>query len=375
VCPRYCASIVATALYLGWVSCPFILAQELDSESPPAAGALPKEQAWLARLPDAPSAPGALDGERVYVPISGRLVALERTTGRLTWTADIDTPWPPVVAGTSLWVGTATHLIELDPEDGTRRQAVLLESPLTAPVSAAPPYLFLSTADGSLTAINMPDGAVRWRVATGGVSRVGAAAASDAVVVALEDARVLAMTLADGRLRWTRTLTGTLGLPAIAAGRVLVGSSDNAVYALEAQTGDLAWRRATGGDVLGIVALERTAYVVSRDHVIVALDAASGNLRWRQVTPTRPVAGPCLVEGVLAIAGLDPILAGYETGSGRPAGTFVFGEGVDPSVRLAGPPLAAPAVRAADAVIAVVTRDGQVVGLRAATAEPPPASP
>src|SRR4029078_7612420 len=62
---------------------------------------LPVVQEAIVTLDCLPSAGGAMDAERVYIPIQPeKLVALSRTTGAKVWTRDIDATWPPTcVAG------------------------------------------------------------------------------------------------------------------------------------------------------------------------------------------------------------------------------------------------------------------------------------
>src|SRR5512132_2528028 len=55
---------------------------------------LPVVQEWVATLDDLPTAGGAMDAERVYIPIQPeKIVALSRTTGMKLWTRDIESTW------------------------------------------------------------------------------------------------------------------------------------------------------------------------------------------------------------------------------------------------------------------------------------------
>ena len=58
----------------------------------------PAEQAWIVTLPSPTSAGGAMDDERIYVPLqSEELTALDRATGDVVWVRAIESAWPPVV--------------------------------------------------------------------------------------------------------------------------------------------------------------------------------------------------------------------------------------------------------------------------------------
>ncbi|MGA2619216.1 MAG: PQQ-binding-like beta-propeller repeat protein [Thermoguttaceae bacterium] len=131
------------------------------------------------------------------------------------------------------------------------------------------------------------------------------ATAAGTLVFATEtDGSITALDLATGRVRWTFPTAGRLfAPPTIADGRCFIGSGDGQLYCVEANTGRPLWRYRVApadrrimvyGDLLstwpitgGALVHEGVVYAVAGildgdgTHV-VALDAASGTLRWRQ---------------------------------------------------------------------------------------------
>src|SRR5258705_13332503 len=80
---------------------------------------LPVVQEWTATLEDVPSAGGAMDDERVYIPIAPEhIVALSRSNGATLWTRDIESMWPPVVIGDSIFVAASDEIHALASETG-----------------------------------------------------------------------------------------------------------------------------------------------------------------------------------------------------------------------------------------------------------------
>src|SRR5258705_6872643 len=66
---------------------------------------LPVSQEWVATLDAAPSAAGAMDAYRVYVPLQPeQIVALSRVSGARVWTRDIESKWPPLVVNDAVLV-------------------------------------------------------------------------------------------------------------------------------------------------------------------------------------------------------------------------------------------------------------------------------
>src|SRR5687767_6577052 len=80
------------------------------------------EAAWTVTLPAPPSAPGALDDRRVYIPLrSNLLVALDRETGVLAWSRAIETASPLLAADNSLYVVAGERIHALNVLDGADR--------------------------------------------------------------------------------------------------------------------------------------------------------------------------------------------------------------------------------------------------------------
>ena len=170
--------------------------------------------------------------------------------------------------------------------------------------------VYVGSTDGSLHAVNRPDGTQRWKFDTRGPVSSSPAYHDGLVYVASVDGNLYAVDAAAGTLRWSFATRGErrftapgihgaiprtermpdpfdvfLSSPTIAGGLVYVGSGDQHVYALDAATGTLRWSFATGDVVHASPAVAAgLVYIGSWDRNLYALDAATGRERWRYTT-------------------------------------------------------------------------------------------
>jgi outer membrane protein assembly factor BamB len=311
-----------------------------------------------------------MDADRVYLPLeTNHVVALSRANGAEIWTSQdaMATSSPPIAAGGSVFVVSSGAIYEMDPATGKTRRKMPLPGRPTGPMSLARSLLLVPIEPDQLIAIRISDGQVAWTTDMGAPARVPAAIDTGRSVayLALSDGRLAAHALDMGQRLWIETIGGVLGAPLLARDHVLVASSDHTLYARHAATGREAWHWATGGDILGMVATGETVYLVSLDNTVLALNRGSGNQRWLTPLTTRPVAPPRLVGRQVLVAGVGPVLAGFDATTGVAGATFVL-EGDLETAALDRPLLVAPDARdASDAGVILIMRDGRVLGLRA----------
>jgi outer membrane protein assembly factor BamB len=301
-----------------------------------------------------------MDDLRVYVPLDGEhFAAIDRETGAILWSVDIESAWPPLVYDGVLYLAASDELHALDAANGNRRWRVPLPRGAMAPMAMTPAALIVLGPPDSVLAFNISDGSVLWSRSLGGRSgRVSMVASETDVFVTLAD-RVMRVALADGAIRWDRTLPGEIASLTTARDRVFAGSTSNEIFALDPDRGRLLWRFRVGGDVIGIAATADLVFVASLDNVVRGLNRSNGNQIWKRPLTTRPVGSPQVFDGVVAVSGADTV-ATFNTRTGAPIGTFT-----SPSL-LQGRPLvdATPAPFAVSVV--AITRDGRALGLRPA---------
>lgn len=327
---------------------------------------LPVVQEWAATLDDLPSGGGAMDGERVYIPIQPeRLVALSRVTGSKLWTRDIESKWPPLVIGDTLFVVASDEIHALDAATGTERWRIPFEHQLTAPLSATAASIIAVAEKGLVVALAPADGQMRWMRELGAVSRFAPALDGMHAIFALDDSRVVAVQLMDGRVEWEQKLDGKLNQPSFARDRVFVGTNTNFLYAIDNDNGRLAWRWKTGGDVIGASGdAKGGAYYASLDNVLRAVNRSNGNQRWIKEIPTRPLLPPqtfgdgMAYDEIVVLTGVTSEIDAFAAKTGAVVGMY------QPPSDLQGPPLIDPVLQPYQVAMVVITRDGRAIGLK-----------
>ena len=327
---------------------------------------LPAVEAWVATLDDLPTAGGAMDAARVYVPIQPeRIVALSRATGSKAWTRDIESKWPPLVMGDAVLVVASDEIHALDAVTGNERWRIPFDHQLTAPLTATTASILAVAEKGLVVAFAPVDGRTLWMRDLGAVSRFPPAIDGMRAVFALDDGRVVALQLMDGRVEWEQRLDGKLNQPSFAPDRIFVGTNTNVLYALDNDNGRLAWRWKTGGDVIGTSGdAKGGAYYASLDNVLRAVNRGNGNQRWIKEIPTRPLLPPqvfgdaMIYEEIVVLTGVTSEIDAFAAKTGTVVGMY------QPPSDLEGAPLIDPMLQPYQVAMVVITRDGRAIGLK-----------
>jgi outer membrane protein assembly factor BamB len=309
----------------------------------------------------APTAGGAMDNERVYVPVEGGgLRAFARETGEPIWDAVLETTWPPVPGNTSLFVGSPGRVVALDAETGGVRWSRPLSADCSAPLLLLRDSIVAATDNGEVLALRTEDGGVIWTRQVGSRTRhtVARLVSRDAIVLVLDDNRIIALETKSGSVLWERSLPGTLSAPATARDRVFVGSTNNFFYALDSDSGEEAWRWRTGGDVVGAAAADDRVYFVSLDNILRGVNRSNGNQQWKAQIPTRPSTPPIAVGDVVVMVGVAPRLDGFVGKTGAVLGSYTA------ATDLVGAPAIDANLQPFRVALAVFTRDGRITALR-----------
>ena len=328
-------------------------------KKPEAAPLLPAEAAWTRTLPAAAAAAGAMDDQRVYVPLRDTsFVALDRETGATAWMRSMQALTGPTVGDGQVYVVTAGAIRSLESASGQDRWSTVLESAVTAPLVLDSGLLIAMTAAGEVVALRATDGQVMWRRSVGAGSAHPAVASGDgALYVSLSDSRLVALALDTGEIAWEQRLTGTISEPAAARDRVFVGSTDNFLYAFH-RNGRFEWKWRNGGDVIGVATEGDVVYVASLDNIIRAVNRGNGNQRWKKSTVTRPTFPPRTIGGTVVLAGIKPAISTFVGTTGEAQGTFAA----------AGEPIGAPLIdtdlKPFRVALVTITREGLVEALR-----------
>ena len=207
-------------------------------------------------------------------------------------------------------------------------------APLSAP-AVVNNTMYVSTYDdngGTLYAIDVPDGEVRWLFPMGSDVASSPSVSHGTVFVATNDpsasnpGKVYMIDAADGSALWSfSSEQRILSTPAVVDDTVYLGGLDNRLYALSPINGEIEWVYDTGAEIRGSPAVvDGTVHIGTKNNngSVFAVDADDGSVEWRSADETGPVVSSLAVVGGTVYAGsTDGVLWALETGSQGEAGT------------------------------------------------------
>ncbi|GAA3761851.1 PQQ-binding-like beta-propeller repeat protein [Plantactinospora mayteni] len=245
---------------------------------------------------------GYLPGARLGLP--GRPTAPTGPQLRWTFSAAVETHAGPVVAGDTVYLGSADGILyALDAATGTVRWTHPIPEPDTT-LTVADGVLYLAGSE-LLSALDVDTHQLRWSYRVGGSLRSTLSAADGLVYLADQHGSLgptlYALDQATGQLRWTRDLGHLDGTgPTVAHGLVYVGG-DHTLYALDARTGAVRWSYPELPGPVGAapVVSERAVHITAADSYLGAFDLWDGRKLWSHEADL--VASPVVRDDTLYV--------------------------------------------------------------------------
>jgi hypothetical protein len=251
-------------------------------------GAAPSSLAasWHAPIGAVVASPLVLDALVIAATASGRLVFLDRGTGRVVHETVLGSSIEssPAVAGGLVWVGTD---------------------------------------DGALSAVEVDTGRERVVAKVGRLVRASPLPLADRVVVGVVDGKSAGALVAvdfAGKVLWTRRLKGSVFASATQAGSALVvGCDDGSLLAFDPAKGTPLWAATLGGKVRATPAA-RDGQVFAADFAgrVIAVRDADGATTWTRELGHSIYSSPCLASSLLVVGCHDGHLHGLEAATGEP---------------------------------------------------------
>lgn len=233
------------------------------------------------------------DGSVIVATNAGVLYALEPATGRTRWTFeggsgygnDLSTSASILADGTIAWPGPGGRLYGLTP-DGTLLWQVELGGFVLSPAVAESGRIYVVTMSGTMSAIDVGDGAAQvvWSVDTGSGSYASPSIAPDGTIVTTSAHAVVGVSDegASGLIRWTHPIDTLIEVsPAIGPdGTVVVGTNDRQQYGLDGATGELRWTVKRGDETYSspVVTPQGLAYYGDHTATLYVADVRTGTL-------------------------------------------------------------------------------------------------
>jgi outer membrane protein assembly factor BamB len=271
------------------------------------------------RGPDAPLA----CAEGTVVAVEGdRVTALRSEDLSYRWSAGLGSPAlsSPVIAGGTVYLGTARGLTALRLEDGKERWTVAAAYGVGAAPLVSGSTLFACLGDEAIVALDPVTGDRRWehRCPAG---RAAPVLAGGRVVTGLRSAEVLALDAATGKPAWRIPVEGAISFaPAAVGSSVIVGDGGRRLRCIDAESGRVLWTRSVKGRFLGDgPAVTLRAIVFALDSLEVeAYDPATGRRLWSRWVGTLHLSSPSLA-GPVVLFGSRTRLVALEAATGDDA--------------------------------------------------------
>jgi outer membrane protein assembly factor BamB len=288
---------------------------------------------WTFPAPEGRSLSGAVIVDGLAVTVGQRAIyAVEVSTGDLSW--EVPRAGGPISVP-AIASGQPRIILYLEGPDVVETGGTPTSSPTTA--SPTGDGGEEGTAGSSLVAIDLADQAELWRVPLGAIARTGVTVDGDTAYVGDEAGTLYAVPVADGAVRWTSEAPGRLDVPiAVADERVIVisRSADDRgviVAAHEVATGERRWEvSAEVGSTASSAAAAADGIVVVAlaDRLVRALGGEDGDELWASLALSffSPVTSPALRDGSVFVADLGGGLYRFDSEDGVRAWSYQFNE-------------------------------------------------
>jgi outer membrane protein assembly factor BamB len=250
----------------------------------------------------------------VVVPTAdGRLVVLDRATGRLLLTMQVTSACEssPALSEGRLWLGSDDgELLGIDLASGAGPLRVKVgklvrSSPLPLGDRVVVGVMD-SKASGAVVAVDRITGAVLWRRKRGAVF---SSAASDGrrLFVGGDDGTLEALHAETGKVAWAHEIGGRVrATPALAGGLAIVGDFEGRLAAVHLEDGTRAWTREFGQPIYSSACVSGDVVVVGcHDGFVRGVRAATGEPVFEAETRGPVVASPVAIGSRTVVGSTD----------------------------------------------------------------------
>ena len=161
--------------------------------------------------------------------------------------------------------------------------------------------VFVGSQTGELHAVNLADGASKWKykASVDGIGESSPAVAGGLVYIGDLSGTLHAVDAASGKAAWTfKTGTEIKSSPVVTGDKVLIGSYDAYLYALGAKDGKVLWKVRTNGYVHGTPAVvDGVAYIAGCDEILRAIRVNDGKELFNISSGAYTGASPAVLDG------------------------------------------------------------------------------
>ncbi len=287
-----------------------LFAQKLDLS-------LPLAIKWFNKISEGVRFAAAYGSNAVNLSLaSGKLMAVQVSSGQLIWQADLggkinnivaDNQFVFVLKETSYTLGgdvfpsSEVSLLALSQKSGLTVWHRSLPTTLRGGISSDETTLFFVTSTGVAYAVSKATGETMWLKRIAPTSFLSVLVKDGDVFLCSEKGSLTSLKAKDGSFNWHYQTGDVLHSAIAVTGNYLsVGGDSGQVYCLNKNTGQLRWRSLMNGEMQNLIAVDDGFIASASDNYAYFFSVSLGRRIWKRRFTGRIVASP-LVEGRTAL--------------------------------------------------------------------------
>ena len=207
-------------------------------------------------------------------------------------------------------------LIAIDLERGAVRWQTALTTSTTPATGDG--MVFAATTDDNVVALDQRSGAVLWRIMLPTAAAGRLYWHSGWVFASTNTGELMAVRAQDGHVLWRRALGARLAVrPSPSGDHLYVALDDGRLAALSLETGEPLWTLTLDQEVTGLLALEEQLLVGTRANLLHSISIDRGRIRWSQRAGADVMGAPVADEHFIYFVAFDNVLRALNRSNGN----------------------------------------------------------
>jgi len=263
-------------------------------------------------------------GNKVIVGLNnGKLIAVDKITGKLIWTYTTDNQ---ISGSANVWVSGSKagivvgsydyYLHCIDPRTGKQLWKIETNNYVNGTPSIQDGKIVFGGCDGVIRGVDPLTGRQTDTVDIGVYIAASPSLAGDMAYFGDYEGTVFGINIRTRKIVWEipgGTESGSvLAVPAVGNNYVVIGNEDKYLYCYNASTGKLIWKYRTNGRIVGSAVITKTKVLfTSMDGTVNILGLTDGKKLWSFNTGTSIASSPAVIKGKFYILTEDGRLLAF----------------------------------------------------------------
>ena len=263
-------------------------------------------------------------GNKVVVGLNnGKLIAVDKVSGRLIWTYPTDNQ---ISGSANVWVSGSKagivvgsydyYLHCIDPKTGKEIWKIETNNYVNGTPSIQDGKIVFGGCDGWIRVVDPLTGKQKDTVDIGVYIAASPALAGDMAYFGDYDGTIFGLNIRTKKMAWeipgNEQSGSVLAVPAVGNNFVVIGNEDKNLYCYNATNGKLIWKYRTNGRIVGSAVITKTkALFTSMDGTVNILSLADGKKLWSFNAGTPVSSSPAVIKGRFYILTADGRLLAF----------------------------------------------------------------